>query len=387
MIEKPIHIIHLLSWQPTPSDPTKGNFCIRHIQSIASLCPSVLLIVNSDPYLSKEIITEKKESYTKVEVKIKAFHSSFLHLNKIINKYRIFKAYNWGLAYIKKNIFKPDFVHLHVTLPAGKIALYWKFRFQLNYLLTEHWSVYHPEDNRLNKKKISKKILSIASYASTITAVSFLLKENMKNFGIKKPIHIIPNVVDINLFKPQIKNPTEKKQLLHISSLNDKEKNFSGILKVIKRLKEVRNDFILNVIHDYPHSAYMEFIEKNNLNNVVIFHGKKKMEELADFYAHADFLVMFSNFETFSCVVMEALACGIPVLATRTGAIPEMLDNERGIVIEPKDENALYEKINLLCNTSHNYDATKIRDYAINHFSTNIIGNRFLELYRQYLKQ
>lgn len=387
MTQKPIHIVHLLSWQPTADEPTKGNFCVRHIQSIASLCPSVLLTVDLETHLSKKTIVKTEGIYIHVEVKIKAFRSFFRYLNKTINRYRIFKAYNWGLAYIRKNIFNPDLVHLHVALPAGKIALYWKFRYQLPYLLTEHWSIYNPEDTRLNKNKIKKDILSIAQHASAITAVSALLKENMENFGIKQTIYVIPNVVDVDLFKLQEKKITTKKHLLHVSSLNDEEKNFSGILRGIKRLREVRNDFVLNVVHDYPPTEYIAFIEKNNLNEVIVFHGKKTMEELADYYANSDFLVMFSNFETFSCVVMEALACGIPVLATHTGAIPEMLNNERGIVIEPKDEDALYEKMNFLCDTSHQYSPTTIRDYVIRHFSANIIGERFLELYRQCQKE
>ena len=381
------HILHLLSWYPTPNDPTRGNFCLRHIEAISLSCNSIVLIVYTDANINKnrELNTETVDNYTKITIQIKPFLSLFRPLNTLINKYKLFIAYNFGLKHIRKQHFNPDLVHLHVALPLGKIALYWKKRFKIPYVLSEHWSIYSPDDKRLKDQKIKKRLLKIAKNASAVTAVSQLLKKNMLSFGIKNNIHVIPNTIDINLFHSIPKKQLPKKHILHISSLNNQEKNFSGILNVINRLKETRNDFVLNVIHDYDYEEYQSFITKNQLSEYIIFHGKKTMEEIVTYYQSADFLLMFSNFETFSCVVMEALACGIPVVATNTGAIPEMLGNNRGFIVSPKDEEALFQKVNKMLDVYSTFSPEDLRQFIQKNYNQKTISTMFCQLYQQLL--
>ena len=388
MKEKSIHILHLLSWYPTPQDPTKGNFCIRHVNAIAMTNPSVVLIVISDSNIKKnrEIKQEVVDNFIQVVITVKACKSKINPLINKINKYRLFKGYNFGLQYIKKNIFIPDLVHLHVTLPLGRVAMYWKWRYNLPYVLSEHWSVYSSKDRRLKDSRIKKKILQINKQAAMITAVSDELKKNMQSYGVKNQIEVIPNVVDLNLFT--LKKPTKKEkiQILHVSSLNDEEKNFSGILHVINRLYKNRNDFEMHIIHDYDKIQYKPYIDANNLSKCVIFHGKKSMEDLAKWYQTADFLVMFSNFETFSCVVMEALACGTPVLATSTGAIPKMLGEGRGIIIPPGDEDALFNGMNNMMDSFPLFSPDTLRQFVLDSYDKEIINNKFYRVYQGVLK-
>lgn len=387
MNEKPIHILHLLSWFPTPQDPTKGNFCLRHINAIALKNPSVVLIVISDSNIKKirEIKHEAVDNFIQVIIKVKACKLQSIPLINSINKYRLFIAYNFGLQYIKKHFFTPDLVHLHVALPLGNVALYWKWRYNLSYVLTEHWSVYSMKDKRLKGCTVKKKILKINKHAAMITAVSGELKKNMQSYGVQNEIEVIPNVIDLNLFTLKKPLNNEKTKILHVSTLIDEEKNFSGILRVIHRLYNIRNDFELHVIHDYDWVKYKPFIEKSNLSKCIIFHGKKSMEDLAKWYQTADFLLMFSNFETFSCVVMEALACGTPVIATSTGAIPEMLDENRGIIISPGDEEALYKGINEMIDSFTSFSPHRLRQFVLDSYDKEIIKNKFYRLYQHVL--
>lgn len=384
---KQYNILHLLSWFPIPQDLTKGNFCLRHVNAIALKNPSVVLIVISDSNIKKnrEIKHEVVDNYIQVIIKVKASKSQSSPFKNSINRFRLFKGYNFGLQYIKKNIFIPHLVHLHVSLPLGSVAMYWKWRYNLPYVLSEHWSVYSSKDRRLKDRKIKKKILQINKQAAMITAVSDELKKNMQSYGVKNEIQVIPNVVDLNLFtiKKSLKN--EKKQILHVSSLIDDEKNFSGILRVINHLYKNRNDFELHVIHDYDWMQYKPYIDANNLSKYVIFHGKKSMEDLAKWYQKVDFLVMFSNFETFSCVVMEALACGTAVLATSTGAIPEMLAEGRGIIIPPGDEEALFKGMNEMMDLFTSFSPDRLRKFVLDSYDKEIIKNKFYRVYKNVL--
>ena len=376
------NVLHLLSWIPTEEKPTLGNFCLRHIEAAGLFSHAVLLTVDCNATTQKRKIERiENKNYIHIKITIPCFSSVFSVLNKYVNKYRIFQAYNFGFQYIKTTFFTPDLLHLHVALPLGKMALYWKKKYKLPYILTEHWSIYLPEDRRLGKNKISRKLLQVCNNASVITTVSTYLRQNMQNCGVKNNFYIIPNVVDTQVFFPQAKTISDKKQILHVSSLVDSEKNFSGILQVIKKVRTMRDDFVLNVVHDTEIPEFEQYVKENNLSDSVIFHGRKNEKELALFYNNTDFVLLFSHFETFSCVVMEALSCGKPAIATHTGAIPEMLAENRGIVIRPNDKEALEKMILFLLDNYSQYNSQKLRNYAVGNFGENAVGEMFWGVY------
>ena len=75
-------------------------------------------------YKNIEINLQNVDNYRQLNINIKDCTAYGKTINKLVNTYRMFKAYNYGLRYINKHLFRPDLVHLHVALPAGKIALY-----------------------------------------------------------------------------------------------------------------------------------------------------------------------------------------------------------------------------------------------------------------------
>jgi len=95
---------------------------------------------------------------------------------------------------------------------------------------------------------------------------------------------VVPNVVDTDLFQPYaVEKKKKKKSILHVSTLKHEQKNFAGILRVINRLAQKRNDFVLDVIHSCDNSAYIPFVEENNLQDFVVFHGQKTEKELVKY--------------------------------------------------------------------------------------------------------
>lgn len=387
MPSETLHIIHLLSWFPTEENPTLGNFCLRHIQTVSDVCQSVVLTVIKDNHIQrkKEIDIKTVDNYRHIQIKIQAFSSSYKKLNTLVNTYRMFKAYNYGLRYIRKHIFPPDLVHLHVALPAGKIARYWKFRYRLSYVLSEHWSIYLPQDMRLGSNKISKQLLAVTKHASMIMPVNENLKNHMIQCGVKSHFQVVPNVVDTTLFTLKDKTIKDKKQILHISSLVDKEKNFSGLLRVIKRLRFFRNDFVLNVVNSSFNVAFEQYVLENDLMDCIVFHGRKTETEIVRYYNDADFFVLFSNFENLPCVILESFACGLPVISTKVGEVPFIVNKERGRLIEVGDEEALYNEINFMLDHYPEFSKQEIRNYALEHYSKEKIEPQILNVYRQCL--
>ena len=388
-----MNILHLLSWFPTPDDPTLGNFCVRMIDALPEECHSVILSVCDGKEMTKsyEVKEIKGQHHTHVQI--------YIRPPKInaVRKLKMLRMYQYGLKYIKKHFFKPDLIHLHVAYPLGQVALLWKKLFGYKYVMTEHWTIYQPQNNDVLVGSLKKKIVKIANNASLIMPVSLDLQRCMEGHGVHNRFQVIYNLVNTDMFKlrqPCIDSslPTNprgndmhggKKQMLHISTLRDEAKNFSGILRTIERLRQQRDDFELHVIHDYEAPEFKAFVEEHHLEDCVIFNGKKTSAEVAKAYQQADFFVLFSNFENLPCVIVEAFASGVPVLSTAVGGIAEILSPERGILIPQGDEDALLQGMNTMLDHCHEYDHEAIRQYALSTFSNDIIGRRIFEVYKE----
>ena len=389
-----MNILHLLSWFPRPDDPTLGNFCVRMIDALPEDCHSVILSVCDGKDMTKSFEVKEIPGAHHTHVQI------YIRPPKVnaIRKLKRLRMYQYGLNYIKKHFFEPDLIHLHVTYPLGQVALLWKKLFGYKYVLTEHWTIYQPQNKDVLVGKLKRKIVKIANNAELIMPVSLDLQRCMEGHGVKNRFQVIYNLVNTDMFKlkpcidsRQHTNPCRndmhvwKKHILHISTLRDEAKNFSGILQTIERLRQQRDDFELHVIHDYDAPEFKAFVKEHNLSDCVIFHGKKTSAEVAQAYQDADFFVLFSNFENLPCVIVEAFASGVPVLSTAVGGIAEIVNDERGILIPQGDEDALLKGMNAMLDHSNEYDRKAIRDYAIKTFAAQNIGQQIFEEYNKVL--
>ena len=374
-----MNILHLLSWFPTPDDPTLGNFCVRMIDALPEDCHSIILSVCDGKDMTKSFEVKEIQGAHHTHVQI------YIRPPKInaIRKLKMLRMYQYGLRYIKKHFFKPDLLHLHVAYPLGQVALLWKKLYGYKYVLTEHWTIYQPQNKDVLVGGLKKKIVKIANNAELILPVSLDLQRCMEGHGVNNRFKVIYNLVNTDIFKLGVPHTSRKKQMLHISTLRDEAKNFSGILRTIERLRQQRDDFELHVIHDYEAPEFKAFVKEHHLEDCVIFHGKKTSAEVAEAYQQADFFVLFSNFENLPCVIVEAFASGVPVLSTAVGGIAEILSPERGILIPQGDEDALLQGMNQMLDHSSEYDREAIRDYAIKTFAAQNIGQQMFEVYKE----
>lgn len=378
-----MNILHLLSWFPTPDDPTLGNFCVRMIDALPEDCHSVILSVcdGKDLKHSFEVKELQGAHHTHVQIYIRP------PKNKALRKLKMLRMYQYGLRYVRQRFFHPDLLHLHVAYPLGQLALLWHRIHGYPYVMTEHWTIYQPQNKDVLVGPLKKKIVNIANHASLVMPVSLDLQHCMEGHGIDNQFRVIYNLVNTDVFTVSQPQQRNKKHILHISTLRDEAKNFSGILRVVERLRQQRNDFELHVIHDYEAVEFKTFVKEHQLDDCVIFHGKKTSAEVAEAFSDTDFFVLFSNFENLPCVIVEAFASGVPVLSTAVGGIAEILSPERGILIPSGDEDALLKAMHRMLDTCGEYDRQAIRDYAVNTFAAPIIGQQIAEAYNSVIKK
>jgi len=118
---------------------------------------------------------------------------------------------------------------------------------------------------------------------------------------------------------------------------------------------------------------------------VVDFTGLKENKELAKLMQQADFQVMFSRYENFPVVIPESFACGVPFISTDVGGIAEYIHEEQGLLVKSEDENALLAAIEDMIDHRDRYDSRSIRQYAVNHFSNEVIGSQIAAVYGEVL--
>jgi glycosyltransferase involved in cell wall biosynthesis len=258
------------------------------------------------------------------------------------------------------------------------------------YVITEHWTRYLPHMDNF-KGRLRKWMTRMAvKRASAVLPVTDNLRRAMESHGLTNANYrIIPNVVDVEMFRiNDIREADGKKRFIHVSCFEDKQKNISGILRVLKNLSAKRTDWECHMVGEGIHLdrliAYAK--ELGIEGRYVFFHGLKENGELAGMMAEAGFQVMFSRFENLPVVILESLACGVPVLSTDVGGIREHLHPDLGILISSENENELEEMIDHFLDHYQDFGKEKLRKYAVDHFSREVIGRQLFEVYSDVLQ-
>lgn len=379
MTEKKIRVLFIPSWYPTKENPVSGIFIERQATAVSKYCDVAVLHVNLGEENMIDISQDK--DYFQVIVYKKRKNKLFNGISYIVGH---FQGYN----IIQKQFGNLDLLHLHVIYPAGIFIYLLNLFSKKSYVVSEHSSIYLKEDGTFEKSSSLRKFLvrSIASKSKAIILVSSCLKKALEKNKINNTFYIVPNIVEFHGGKHKQKRD-RKKKILQISLLNDREKNVSGILEAIKQLSSKRQDFRLDIVGGGVDKQNLEEKAKGYglLGKTVFFHGIVSPSEVGKYFSESDFLITNSNYETFSVSTAEALAYGKPVISTRCGGPEEFIDKSNGILIDVGDIKALVSAIEYMLDSHGEYDQDKIRGEARDKFSSEVIGKKIFEVYREII--
>ncbi|MFZ4400487.1 MAG: glycosyltransferase family 4 protein [Bacteroidales bacterium] len=385
MNQQKLKVLFISSWFPNKQNSTLGNFVEKHAEAVSLYADvSVLHVCFHSAYdAKKEYVIERCENLDIHIIYLKKIKTNIPIFTAFLKFCKIITAYHYGFKQIYKNS-KPAIIHANILIPIGLIAYYFKFTKKIPYIITEHWTGYLPQDaNKPNSSIFFYRYF--AKKAAALTPVTQNLALAMQDFKIIGNYNVIPNVVEINLFKQKQNINSEVKRIIHVSSLEEDQKNFKGILFAISELNKLRKDFLLEVISDGDFEQYQNNIEILGITDKIIFHGKKNTVEVAAIMQHCDFLLLFSNYENFPCVIAEAMSCGLPVLSTKVGGIAEHINGDNGILIEAHNLKMFISELNRMIDICRTYNSSQIRFYAENHFSYEVIGKQYFEIYKSVL--
>lgn len=222
-----------------------------------------------------------------------------------------------------------------------------------------------------------------------VTAVSPPVAEQVQHFlpQKKRRVEITWNGVDSRFFSPGNQDCSNPSELLFVGRLAPGK----GLHDLILAFKIVIVQFPnvkLSIVGDGPlYSKMLSMIEQNGLKNHVRLIGHiSSREALRAFYQQAWGFILPSHHESLPGVILEAMACGTPVIATRVGGIPAVINNGvNGFLVSPRAPDALAGAICRLLKDDgfHSKLGQAARQTVEKQFSWNIIGENYLNCYNE----
>lgn len=287
--------------------------------------------------------------------------------------------------------FKFDIIHGNLIYADGFVATLLGKIYKKPVVITEHamwdpWLDKHP--------LVGKQALWAAKNCDRIVAVSRALKICIMDFhNDEKKIKIIPCGVDGSLFvKNDIEKKSKPKRILYVGWVAY-HKGVDVLLKSMKALKEKKVDVELIIIgqsyykdQKRQENELKELAKQLGVSEMVYFAGGKSQKEIVEYLNQSSLLVLPSRRETFGAVLVEAMACGVPVVATKCGGPEDIITPDVGVLAEKEDEDSLAAAIKSALDNCDRYQGDKIRKYALENYSWESVGKRFEKLYGETLK-
>jgi len=289
-----------------------------------------------------------------------------------------FKSYFFAKKLLKKKNY--NLIHAWFGIPCGFVAMLLKKPYIVA-LRGSDVPFYNPRFKSLDKYFFQHLSELIWKKAKAVIANSQGLKELAQKTAPNQKIKVIYNGVDINEFKPpKTKEKSKNLRILCVARLIKRK----GIDYLIKALGELKNqNFILTIIGDGDEKKNLiDQAKKLKINNKIKFLGSVPHSEIIKYYQQNDLFILPSLNEGMSNTILEAMACGLPIVTTNVGGSKELIKNN-GFIVKPRKIEELRQAIkrylqnkNLVENQGkESYQMAQAFDWHNN-------ANKYLSLYK-----
>lgn len=381
-------ILWLASIYPSALSPYDGDFIQRHARAVSLLreVEVIFVVKDSEGHVTRDVkeFIFKSKNLTERIIYYKPLKTGVKFLDKLISNVIYFRTFKQKIKeYINENG-KPDFVHVHVAMKAGIPALWLKKKKKIPFIVSEHWTGYleeaKPNINNLNYflERYYKRIFKHSSLNTTVSR--YLGEAIKKRFGVE--YQVIANVVDTKIFRPSKRQRNSVTKFVHIST-NKSQKNTRQILEALAHLKKQGNKFEM-IFYVPDRDRFQLLINEYGLKELVTVRSEVPQEILSEELANADALILFSKYETFGCVVIEANACGIPCILSDLEVFKEYsIKNETALFARSNDAMELAQRIQYFIQNKDHFDKNKISEYIKERFGFPVIARDFDHLYKK----
>lgn len=266
----------------------------------------------------------------------------------------------------------PDVIHGHFYIN-GFFAEKMKAKYKVRYLLTEHSSELYSQRISFLHRYIMRKSYNGADH---VIAVSKALKKRMERYTVRN-IQVIPNIISDQFYYDERKKNVFR--FLCVGHLVE-NKGMRILLEAFNELQQQIKDISLILVGDgILKKELEEYAEDKQLN--VVFMGEMEHKCLPAIYRECQCFVLPSKMETFGISYIEALASGIPVIATKCGGPEEFVNSSNGKLISVGNKTELYEAMRDIHNNIQHYSGKDISEKTLREYGKAGVGQTLLNLY------
>jgi len=379
-----VHILFLPKWYPHSNDVASGTFIKKHGQAITSHSKAKITVLhcrNVDGLVEHKLNHyDGNNMYEYIDIRQPSG-------NKMTNVLQNKSAAESLLKEVIAEHGVPDICHIHVVGRLALIAMQLHRKYNVPYVITEHWTGYTAESGTaINplKKSFYKRVFQ---QAEAVTTVSEHLGQSLIDQQFVKDYHVIHNVVDTDSFIPRQKFSSDKTHMVHVSNLSSGHKQFDQILKAIALLTKKNDALHFHIVGDGAEGKAQRQLatELGITNQHITFYGFQKPEDVATIISKCHFAFLFSHHENQPVVLIEALSCGLPVVSSKVGGISDFINTDNGLLVARDDFAGFTRAMEEMIDTNGAYNRDHIRDNAIEKFSAAVVAKNYLSLYTDVL--
>lgn len=384
--DKHLHILYLPRWYPSKQDPMFGLFVKKHALAAikAGYRVSVAYAVPAKelPGGSKYNTEVKQEdAFTEVI-------TAYLSTGGFSGQWRQAVAWRKAIKLCVRQSGRPELIHAHILTRTAFIAALLSILWRIPYLITEHWSRYYPEN--LQYKGWLRKTVTrfLVKKAGTVTVVSERLATAMHRQGLRFNPELLPNVVDTTLFQPatEIIDP---KKIISVTCFEERSKNLKLLIDAFALvLNEMPDARLVLVGEGADLEATIAYANGKNFQpGAVRFTGMLQDEVLAAEIRTSACLALSSNYETFGIVAFEAMACGIPVVATDVADLKSFIGNDFGKVVRQGDKSGFAAALQEVLGHPEKFDRAGMAGAVRQKFGEKVVSDKLDMLYQGVLNK
>ncbi len=393
-------VLFFSAWYPHRYDAMAGLFVRKHAEAAAAQGEDVAVFYlqespSDSPHSDtpqetriKGVSTGSTSHWVEQETNgVREFYFYYSAKNCLDAYLRFWKGFLDGYKHIEKSWGRPDITQVNVVAKNAWCAYYlWK-KYQIPYVVVEHWSGYLPA-NGSYKGWLNKRITKlIVHHAKSVHPVSPMLMEAMQKHGLKNQHYeLINNVVDDFFAAPHPPKGGATPRdftFLHVSCFDEAAKNTCGILRAVAALRKQRQDFRLIMVGTGQdiQLARDTATQLGLTEEIVGWTGEVTPQQVADYMREADCFVLFSNYENAPVVLSECLAVGLPIISSCVGFVPQVVTEDVGRIVEPKDEQQLTQTMYWMIDHAKEFDRNKIRQHGYA-YSYEAVGKQLHAIYQ-----
>lgn len=401
-----MHVLLLPSWYPATRHDTAGIFFREQALALRNAGCAVGVIAPMYQSIRKfnplRFFRERPTSLVEDQIptiRVPVFHLPPVHL-PLVDDLPLFTSlrdatlsnhYTRALSqHLNTYISRygcPDVTHVHSLLPAGDLAAWAYHSLDIPYVITEHSSAFC---RRLLTPAHLRRAAAISRHASCRIAVSTSLSAHLQNSFCADHTswEVIPNLVADRFFAQRrpVRPPSREPPFVFLSVGHlHRNKRFDVLLNAFAEAFRDATNVSLRIGGDGPELQSLQSLARRlGLHNVTFLRALSRGEVFYEMQnAHA--FALASDFETFSVVLVEALASGLPVISTDSGGPKDIVNSENGFLVSRGDSGEMARAMRWIVEHYSAFNRDDIRADCRKRFSATSVTSRLTDVYRRVI--